>query len=342
MKRSEIILMFIQVPLDFLLFLAAGLSAYYLRFSEMIVAWRPVLFSIPVGDFTQILTVVALGWLIIFAFAGLYSPDPNRKLLPDLTAVVLASSAGLAAVAVILLFGQTVFDSRFLVIVSWGLAIIYVGMGRVLMRGVKGILYRQGIGLRRVVIIGSGESAKALAENLTKRPELGYRILAEFETVVEFLKNPPKHFDELLFLPLQPTPSEALLLLDYCNAEHVVLKYSADLFATYAATKRVQPLAGIPMVELARTPLDGWGRVLKRLSDIVVSILALIILSPVLLIIALIILIETGAPVFYKNERVGIRGQKFFTLKFRSMYQKDSTGPQFGAAGTEAEKREQE
>lgn len=342
MKRSEIILMFIQVPLDFLLLLAAGLSAYYLRFSEMIVAWRPVLFSIPIGDFTQILFVVALGWLIIFAFAGLYSPDPNRKLLPDLTSVVLASSAGLAAVAVILLFGQTVFDSRFLVIVSWGLAIIYVGLGRVLMRGVKGILYRQGIGLRRVVIIGSGESAKALVENLTKRRELGYRILAQFETVVEFLKNPPKHFDELLFLSLQPTSSEALLLLDYCNAEHVVLKYSADLFATYAATKRVQPLAGIPMVELARTPLDGWGRVLKRLSDIIVSILALIILSPVLLIIALIISIETGAPVLYKNERVGIRGQKFFTLKFRSMYQKDSTGPQFGAAGTEAEKREQE
>lgn len=342
MKRSEIILMFIQVPLDFLLLLAAGLSAYFLRFSEFVTSWRPVLFSIPLGNFINVLVSVAFGWVIIFTLTGLYRPDSNRKLLPDLTSVVLACSTGLAAVAVFLLFQQTVFDSRFLVIVSWVLAIIYVGLGRVLMRGVKGILYRQGIGLRRVVIIGSGESAKALKEILMKRPELGYKVLAEFESVTDFLAKPVARLDELLFLPLNPKPADALQLLDYCNAEHVVLKYSADLFATYAATKRVQPLAGVPMVELARTPLDGWGRVLKRLMDIVFSVMAIIVFSPILLIISVIILIETGTPVLYKNERVGIRGHKFFTLKFRSMYQKDSTGVQFGKGGVEAEKREQE
>ncbi|MBP7992606.1 MAG: sugar transferase [Candidatus Magasanikbacteria bacterium] len=342
MKRSEIILMFIQVPLDFLLLLAAGMSAYYLRFSEMVVTWRPVLFSIPVVNFFHVLAIVSVGWIIIFALTGLYRPDPNRKLLPDLTSVVLACSAGLAAVAVFLLFQQTVFDSRFLVIVSWILAILFVSLGRVFMRGVKGVLYRQGIGLRRVVIVGSGESAVALKEILKQRPELGYKVLAEFETVSAFLTKPPAHLDELLFLPLQPKPSDALQLLDFCNAEHVVLKYSADLFATYAATKRVQPLAGVPMVELARTPLDGWGRVLKRFCDIVLSSVAIIVFSPIMMLIAVAIMIETGRPILYKNERVGIRGQKFFTLKFRSMFQKDSTGPQFGKDGLAAEKREQE
>lgn len=341
MKRSEIILMFIQVPLDFLLLLAAGMSAYYLRFSELMVSWRPILFSIAVNDFWHILLLVSTGWIVIFALAGLYRPDANRKLLPDLTSVILACSAGLSAVAVFLLFQQTVFDSRFLVIVGWGLAIVYVGLGRIVMRGVKGILYRSGIGLRRVVIVGS-DSARTLAGILNQRPELGYKVLAEFTKVSEFLAKPAKQLDELLFLPSELKAAEALQLLDYCNSEHVILKYSADLFTAQTAARRVQPLAGVPMIELARTPLDGWGRVLKRLFDIIFSFLAIIIFSPLLVIIAVLIFLESGTPVLYKNERVGIRGQKFFTLKFRSMFQKDSTGPQFGRAGKEAEKREQE
>ena len=57
---------------------------------------------------------------------------------------------------------------------------------------------------------------------------------------------------------------------------------------------------------------------------------------------ALIILFETGRPIIYKNERVGLRGKKFFTFKFRSMYQKDSTGVQFGESGMKAEEKEKE
>jgi len=72
------------------------------------------------------------------------------------------------------------------------------------------------------------------------------------------------------------------------------------------------------------------------------SIIILIIISPVMLLSTIIILIETGSPIIYKNERIGIRGMKFFTLKFRSMYQQDSTGSQFGKSGLEAEKKEKE
>lgn len=342
MKRSEIILMLIQVPLDFLLVMAAGLSAYYLRFTELVVSYRPVLFSISLEHYSQLLLVVASAWIVIFALNGLYRPDPNRKLLPDLTAVVLACSAGLAAVAVALLFQQTVFDSRFLVIVGWVLAIVYVSFGRIMMRGLKAILYRNGIGLRRVVIIGDGDSALDLQTILNERPELGYKVLAHFTSVTKFLVANNKRLDEILFLPQEPKPEEGLKLLDFCNAEHVVLKYSADLFTAYGAARRVQPLAGIPMVELARTPLDGWGRVLKRLFDIVGSTVAIVVFSPLMLVIAFGILLETGRPILYQNERVGIRGRKFMTLKFRSMFQKDSTGPQFGAAGLAAEKREQQ
>lgn len=344
MKRSEIILMFIQLPLDFLLLFGAGLTAFYLRFSSWALAWRPVLFSLTWMQFIHITLIVALGWLVIFAFMGLYSTDPNRKLLPDLIRIVLACSAGLSAVAVVVLFRQSPFDSRFLVAVGWVLSIVFVSLGRILMRGIKSLLYRAGKGLRQVVIIGEESTEGSLIKTLRDRRELGYNVVAVYPHFNNSLANKIIAFapDELLILNPRAHEKETLQALDLCIEHHIVFKYSADLFSTYASNVVVNPLAGIPVVELKGTPLDGWGRVLKRLTDIVVSAGMIVVLSPLMLLIGLIILCETGWPIIYKNERVGIRGQNFFTLKFRSMFQKDSTGVQFGSAGKKAEEQEKE
>ncbi len=344
MKRSEIILMFIQLPLDFIVLLAAGWSAYFLRLSDWAVAWKPVLFNLTLTSFTHMLLVVALVWIIIFAFSGLYSTDPNRKLLHDLGRVVLGCSAGLSAVAVYVLFRQSPFDSRFLVVVGWILAVVYVSLGRVFMRGIKALLYRAGIGLRRVALIGEHENIHVLATILSSRRELGYRVVGSYPHMDEATAHLLAGFalDEIIFSNPRAHETEALRALALCNEHHIVFKYSADLFATYASHVRVHPLAGIPIVELKRTALDGWGRVLKRIMDIVGSIVFIIIFSPIMIILAFIILLETGRPIIYKNERVGIRGKYFFTLKFRSMYQKDSTGPQFGDDGKKAEEQEKD
>jgi exopolysaccharide biosynthesis polyprenyl glycosylphosphotransferase len=242
------------------------------------------------------------------------------------------------------MFTQQMFDSRFLVAASWGFAVIYVSLGRLLIRGLKGIIYRLGWGVRRVAIIGSEDISVNIVDTLKKRKELGYKVLGVYKffspnTAKEMMKL---NLEELFFVNPRANEDEALQALDFCNEHHIVFKYSADIFATYSANMSVSPLAGVPIVELKRTRLDGWGRVMKRLFDVAMSILVIIITSPLMILSALIILIETGFPVIYKNERVGIRGKRFFTLKFRSMHQKDCTGVQFGKKGEKAEEQEKE
>jgi len=344
MKRSEIFLMVIQVPLDFLFLILAGISAYYLRFTHWAVDLKPILFELTLAGFLSIVAWVGLGWLVIFAISGLYSTNPNRKLARDLTRVVLACSAGLGAVALYLLFAQTQFDSRFLVAASWAFAIIYSCAGRILMRGVKGLLYRFGIGLRRVAVIGSGMITKEIVVALKKRKALGYNVVMEMPWFSEDRRDELKklNLDEIIFTNPRANEEETFAIIDFANENHVIFKYSADLFATYSANMSVSPLAGVPIVELRRTSLDGWGRVTKRIFDVLVSIIMIIITSPIMLLSALIVLFETGLPVIYKNERVGIRGKIFSTLKFRSMYKKDCTGPQFGEMGKTAEEKEKE
>jgi exopolysaccharide biosynthesis polyprenyl glycosylphosphotransferase len=336
--------MVVQVPIDFLFLFLAGISAFYLRFTPWAVALKPVLFKMTLPQFLWLVCIVAVGWLVIFAFIGLYSTNPNRKLAPDLTRVILACSAGLGAVALYILFTQTQFDSRFLVVAGWAFAIVYVCAGRILMRGFKGILYRAGIGLRRVAIIGSGSVTKEIVQTLKTRKALGYKVVVElpwfWQDKAEELKK--LDLDEILFTNPRANEEETFAIMDFANENHIVFKYSADLFAAYSANMSVSPLAGVPIVELRKTSLDGWGRVTKRIFDIIISILVIIITSPLMLLSALIILFETGLPIIYKNERVGIRGKNFFTLKFRSMYKKDCTGSQFGDAGKVAEEKEKE
>jgi exopolysaccharide biosynthesis polyprenyl glycosylphosphotransferase len=336
--------MVLQVPIDFLLLVLAGVSAYYLRFTDWAISLRPVVFDLSLSDFSEIIVLVSLIWVFLFAIFGLYSFDPNRKLARDLLKIVLVCSVGLGVIALYIMFALQQFDSRFLVAAGFIFAIIYISFGRILMRGIKSLLYRAGVGLRRVVVIGSEEVTDSIVNTLKQRKELGYNVVATYE---RFNRALEKELDKLKLNEVILTnpgadKKETLGILRYCNQHHIVFKYSADLFATYSTNMVVSALAGVPLVELKRTPLDGWGRVIKRVFDIVMSIVVIVVTSPIMLLSILVILIETGRPIIYKNERVGLRGRKFFTLKFRSMYRQDSTGVQFGKEGEKAQEKEQE
>jgi exopolysaccharide biosynthesis polyprenyl glycosylphosphotransferase len=250
---------------------------------------------------------------------------------------------GLAGVALAVLFTQQLFDSRFLAAASWLFAVAYVSAGRIALRLVKTLLYRVGIGNRRAVLIGNTPVGDMLARTLGERKELGYDIVARYPTFHAAAADMERlSADEVLYANPPRNTDDALAAIQWCIAHQTVFKYSADLFATYATNMSVHALAGIPLVEIRRTRLDGWGRIIKRLLDIAGSIVLIILTAPAMLAAALVILAETGRPIFYKNERVGIKGRRFLTLKFRSMYQRDCTGPQFGAAGGAALAREAE
>ncbi|MBT4153664.1 MAG: sugar transferase [Candidatus Magasanikbacteria bacterium] len=342
MKRLELILMLLQVPVDLLMLLIAAGSAYLLRFSDWAVGMKAVQFDLSLTEFLSTAFPIFLVWLVIFAFTGLYNARGSKRFAQDVLQIILACSTGLAFVALYMLFFQQQFDSRFLLAATWVGSLVYVTAGRLIMRGVKGLFYRSGRGLKRVAIIGSDSVSIALKDVLSNRPELGYSVAASYAS---FSDNAIRHIraahvDELILTNPRSNEKDTVKAYEFAKLNHIGFKYSADMFATLSANMSVHPLGGIPMVEMNPTRLQGWGRILKRLFDIITSLTLLIILSPIYLITALVIKSETGTPIIYKNERVGVRGRTFFTLKFRSMFQKDSTGAQFGKSGKHAEDAE--
>lgn len=323
MKRTALLLMVLQVPLDYIMLLLAGASAYALRFSDWAVTLRAVQFDLSMAAFLEIVAQVGLIWLVIFALSGLYKADPHQKLAGMFSKVFFACSTGLAFVALYLLFTQQPFDSRFLVAFSWGFAIFYVILGRFFIRGIKAVLYRIGVGLSDVVLIGDAALAATITTELSSRKELGYRVVDTFDTFNDTVAAEILSIgaDELMFVNPRAQESEALEALEWAQEHHIGFQYSADLFATFAANVRIHPLAGIPVVQIRRTKLEAWGRVVKRLFDIVGSIGLAMLFSPIMIITAIAIKLDSKGPIFFSYERIGEHGKAFRYFKFRSMVQ---------------------
>lgn len=329
MKKLELSLTAAQVPLDAILLFLAGLSAYSLRFTPWATGLRRVMFSLTFPEYVRILFLAVPVWIIIFAANGLYSTDPNRKFTGEINRIFFASTVGLAALTVYIFFRGELFDSRFIVIASWVFAIFYVVAGHLLTRLVKTIFYRYGIGTRHTILLGTGPVATRIAEILRSQPALGYAVIGHYpifneKVRQEILQLDKKHeVDEILISNPKADREETITILTFAEEHQFVLKYTADLFSTLAPNMRVSTVADVPLIEFRRARLDGWGKILKRGFDLIISAICLIILSPILAAAAIAVNAETGRPILFRNKRVGYRGKFFATLKFRSMWQKD-------------------
>lgn len=332
MKKSDLFFYVLLPPLDFIMITAAGLSAYYLRFSELSTDIRPVIFSLPVTEYLSVLLLIALGWLIIFSFTGLYSIGELGSLKIELKKVILGCSLGLVAIVIFVFFYRELFSSRFIVLAGWLLAILYVGLGRILATMIRRLLFRSGVGVHNIVVVGESQTTDHLIREFAKRPGLGFRVvkrlagfsIEEAKELEEFLAMRP--CDEILQADPNLSKSDRLRLYDFADDHHLTFKYAADLLETKVLRVEVDEFGGIPIVEVKKTPLDGWGRIAKRLLDIIASLVLIIVTSPIMLLVMIAIKLDSRGPIFFSELddgsplfRIGQSGQKFRYLKFRSM-----------------------
>ncbi|MDP3043553.1 MAG: sugar transferase [bacterium] len=343
MKRSELFFSFLLVPLDFLMIMLAGVSAYYIRYAEFFQQLRPVIFNLQFSGYLKIVFIIAFLWLIIFALAGLYAVKGARRLINEIYKVILACSTGLMLIVILIFVRRELFDSRFIVLAGWLLAIIYISIARGLVRLIQRALFKYGVGAHKVVLVGNSKTTDNLIHEFSSKKNSGYEVvkrLRDFsmetaQELAEFLKT--KEVDEIMQSDPSLSKAEVLRLYDFADDHHLTFKYAADLLGTKVLKTEVAEIAGIPIVEVKKTPLDGWGRIIKRIFDIAASIILIIILSPVLIIAALCIKLDSQGSVFYLDYRSGQHNKRFLFYKFRSMVAHlcDGEGPNATKEGNE-------
>jgi exopolysaccharide biosynthesis polyprenyl glycosylphosphotransferase len=330
MKKSELIAAVILVPIDFLMIVLAAVTAYFLRF-EVFVKYRPIVFELYFQNYLSVSIFVALFCLLIFALVGLYQIG-RRRIMDEISKVFFASLVCFAAIAILMFFRRELFSSRFIILAAWGLSFCFISFGRLIVRGIERLLYRKEIGIHRVIIIGEDKGVETLISTFYKNPGLGFKVIKRFKKFDEEVATQVKEIqdtlgvDEIIYVNPEAPREEILSLKDFCDVNHIVFKYSADLFAAHVANVEFSTIAGVPLIEIKRTRLEGWGRIYKRIFDIIGSLILIILTSPIMILTAIAIKLDSRGPVFWSKlddgspvQRVGQYGKLFHYFKFRSM-----------------------
>jgi len=341
MKRSELFFGAILVPLDFMALLAASLCAYYLRISPIVQGFRRAQFTIqlPLIQYVQLACIVSGVIVIIFALQGLYIIQSKRRAWDEVTRIFSGISMGVMLVILYTFLSAALFQSRFIVIAAYAFALVFVTLARFIVRRIQRIALRQGYGSYNVALVGNGQYGRQLSDLIQQHPELGYRIVGDMEkTSAPALEHiyQTDGIDEIIQTNPSLSDEDNLIILDFCDQYKIDYKYVPNLFETQVTNVRFLDLAGIPVVELLRTPLDGWGRLAKRTMDVLGSVLGLVLLSPFFALIALLIKLDSSGSVLYRQVRIGRNKKPFRLYKFRSMRQEVSTGEEYGGAHAEA------
>lgn len=324
MKRAELFFNAILVPLDYLMLVLAGIAAYWVRTSEAITSLRPVLFELTLTpvEYLRIVMLVAFFWLIIFVLSGLYKIKKNFHLLEEFFLIVSATAAGLVGIVFYLFMLHQVFESRFIIFSAWLMSIVFVSAGRFIVRLIeKFFLKKYHYGAHRVLIVGNGPLGARLKKEIERRPDLGYVVAGymqniDMEKIRSFARRPGA--DEIVLTNPDFDKEKVLDLVSFCEENPVVFKFVPNLFQSLAINIDFDTISAIPLIEFKKTPLDGWGRITKRIVDIIGSVFGLIVLSPILSIVAILVKATSRGPIFYKSIRIS-QNRKFTLFKFRSM-----------------------
>ncbi len=330
MKRSQVLLVLLQFISDLLMASAAFVFAYRLN----------LLLDPSVGGFFQYLPmlVIFVGTILTVSFFNrLYRRRRGRPQFEEFVTVFGSVSVGtLIAVALISFFFKNSLDYRRpMIVFAWALALLLIILGRMLNIQLQRALMRRGIAVNHIVIVGTGEVARMVLQKMLNSPQLGYKPvgLVDVENGASMVLGIPvlgkpadlpriieeQAVDEVIICLPEASDAELIHIVSWCERERVSIRIYPDVFQIMASEVSISDLAGMPLLTMRDVAMRGWQLAVKRVIDVVFSAVGLVLLSPLLMLTALLIKLESPGPVFYVQERMGLDAKPFPMIKFRSM-----------------------
>jgi exopolysaccharide biosynthesis polyprenyl glycosylphosphotransferase len=348
MKRSEVFFNLAAIPVDIIALAVAAFGSYYIRTRGIS---RPIVYHLTLRSFAAFSIAALPVVLVIFALFGLYNLKSTRRFFNEFKKIIAAISMCLFAVMAVFFFNESLFQSRFILLLTWLFGIVLVTFARWMLRRIQADLLRRGYGLHKLVIVSGPQADESLINIYENSPELGYKVvsvLSDENNLLENLEtlyhNPGQDiadanhnvsFEEILQANPNLDQSKNLALVNFARSKGLNFSFVPNFFDAQRNMIETETVAGLPVIYLKNTPLDGWGKIVKRCFDIAVSALALVIASPLFLVAAIAIKLDSPGKILYAAPRGGHR-QDFTFYKFRTMYSHLSVGNEYG--GVEAEK----
>jgi len=332
----------IAVLIDGVLVNAGIVLAFLIRFGG----------RIPVRNFAAyeslwvFITIIMLG---TFYISGLYDRRRSYTMVNILDNTINGVTLGTLLLFVAVYAARTKvgkFPTSVLMI-SWLVNLMLISGWRIIL-----VRFRK-VAPRRVLVVGRGEGVESILQDIRRRPELGYKLVGVISEAREESPEPEvKHFksvsnirrivttnkiDEVIISLPPESRKEMVDVISQCQGMGVRFKIVPELYEMFLSETDGEDVNGLPLVEVMGAPIYGANEAIKRLIDILVSSVTLLLFFPLMLLIMVLIKLESRGPVLFKQERVGKDGKIFCLYKFRSMRKEAEkyTGPVFAESDDE-------
>ena len=349
-RRNDFLIPTLAVLIDSIAIELAFLFSYWLRFKTSsfnflpLTEGEPPLAAYIYGSF-----VVIPVWLLLINARKMYGARRNVALSDEFLSIIKVVTIGMLVVMSAAFFYRVFSYSRVVFGLLWMASVFFLFTGRIILLGIEKTLYVRGRELRNAVLIGANETANQIYSSIHNHPLLGYRLIGYFSDARCDSSMPLSNARYLGTLELAPDKivneniELALIALKYdehaklyalvqeCEGVNVELMMVPDILEMMTTPTKLgwKEIEGIPFIRLKGIPMTTWGRITKRLFDIIIATILLIILSPLFLLLTVLIKLGSRGPIFYLQERIGMDGMNFMMMKFRSMKidAESETGP---------------
>lgn len=345
---------------DFFVLLAAFTGAYVIRtqFDP-----RPLVAQIHANEFLAMSLLLIPLWIIVFAFLGLYNSQVYTKRLTEWGRLFIGSLIGILIVlGFSFVIDEPVFPARLVAVYAFLSSFILLVIGREFLRLLRTLLFQIGRGISRVLIIGDSPATKDIATQLSNTPKSGYAVVAiagpksvlptnfkgqHYPNAERALAHLEKQLiSTIIQTDLYDSTERNQRILGATQAQHISYRFIPGEPEFYSGKNTVDVFLGYPVISVYQTPLVGWGVVVKRIFDVLLTSVIMTLLSPLFLTIIVLQKLFNPGPIFYVSKRLSRYSKPFGLLKFRSMnpkYGKKDAAEEFRTMGREdlAEEYEQ-
>lgn len=323
----------ILILADMFILLVAFALAYIIRVQ---LDHRPLLNTVYASTYLQASLVIVPLWIIIFSTLGMYQSSTYNRRLVEWGKIFIGAFIGiLVVIGWEYVSEKHIFPARLVAVYAFFGSFLLLLLERELLRFIRNILFRFGYGVSRVLIIGDSDATRDIATSLSHTSKSGYHVVAiagpakvvplglsltHFASVETALR----HILELgittiIQTDLYDSGDRNQRILGAAQVNHIGYSFIPGEPEFYTGKNTVDVFLGYPMITVSQTPLIGWGAIAKGIFDRVVSLIALIILSPVFIILIILQMIFNPGPIFYISQRLSQFSKPVRLIKFRSM-----------------------
>jgi exopolysaccharide biosynthesis polyprenyl glycosylphosphotransferase len=278
-------------------------------------------------------------WHIVFASFGLYHSRRigNRK--KESIDVLKATMSGTILIILASVWWHVRMVTPLFIVSFFALTSFIEVTSRLFLRFFLHKVRRHGRNLREVVIVGTNPRAVDFARSIESKPELGYHVagfadedwtgIAQFSTSGYSLIGDLEHFSHLLrglvidevalALPMRSLYPQASRVAACCEEQGIIVRQVVNLFEPQLAKTNAGEFGNDDVTPIYSSPIGSWELVIKRVGDFAVSTMMLCVLSPVFLLIAALIALDSPGPVLFSQDRLGLNKRRFRMYKFRTM-----------------------